>query len=505
MQGKFAKICFILLAVILLSPIVNAQNADKKWGVGVYFNFNDYKGDIADDFWDFGNTEPYIGSVTLGRYLNSSFDAVVRLSYFNIESDGAIGNFDDWMFNSNLNFKYKLNNGYIFNEDAIISPFLVGGVGYTHMKAEGMSFEHSFDKKYDDVNLYYAAGLNIRISSSLSLALETGIYYPLNDNYDGYKNKTTGSELYHDKFMHNTIGVVYSFGKSDDSDGDGVGDRKDECPNTPSGVAVDKNGCPLDSDGDGVADYLDECPMLAGDSMLNGCPDTDGDGVADKDDKCPDVKGLVRFAGCPDTDGDGVQDSEDKCPKIKGLAELNGCPDSDGDGVTDLADKCPNTKPGYKVDAMGCAFDNDKDGVVNEEDKCPDVAGPASNYGCPEVKAEVKKELEFAAKNVQFASGKDVLTPKSRQILDEVVQILNDYPAYSLTISGYTDSQGNDDMNLALSEQRANATKKFLTDKGIAAKRILAKGFGEANPVATNATAAGRALNRRVQFELVIK
>lgn len=505
MNKKYIKIVLLMLATALLSPTVNAQNADQKWGVGLYFNFNDYKGDLANDFWDLGNAKPYLGSATLGRYLNSSFDAVFRVSYFNVESEGTIGNFDAWLFNTNLNLKYKFNNGYLLKEDATLSPFLVAGLGYTNADTKGRVLGAAFDKKYDNVNFYYAAGLNIRIDERWSIALESGIYYPMSDRYDGYKNKVRDTKSYNDKFMHNTIGVVYNFGKSDDSDGDGVSDKKDECPNTPSGMAVDKKGCPLDSDGDGVADYKDECPMLAGNPLLGGCPDSDGDGVADKDDICPDVKGLVQFAGCPDTDGDGVQDSEDDCPKVKGLKVLKGCPDSDGDGVTDLKDKCPATKPGYKVDAMGCALDNDKDGVVNEEDKCPEVAGPVSNYGCPEIKAEVKKELEFAAKNVQFASGKDVLTPNSRKILDEVVQILNDYPAYSLTISGYTDSQGKDEMNLLLSEKRANATKKFLTEKGIAVRRILAKGFGEQNPIATNATAAGRALNRRVQFELILK
>ncbi|PKQ63352.1 hypothetical protein BZG01_16145 [Labilibaculum manganireducens] len=505
MNKRYFKIVLLLFALSLLSPVVRAQNADQKWGVGLYLNFNDYKGDIANDFWDLGNSKPYLGSATLGRYLNPSFDAVFRVSYFNVESEGAIGNFDAWLFNTDVNLKYKFNNGYFLKENATLSPFLVAGLGYTNADTKGRVFGGDFNKQYDNVNFYYAAGLNIQIDDRWSVALETGIYYPMSDRYDGYKNKEREAKSYNDKFMHNTIGVIYNFGKSEDSDGDGVSDRKDECPNTPSGVAVDKKGCPLDSDGDGVADFKDECPMLAGDPLLAGCPDSDGDGVADKDDACPDVKGLVLFAGCPDTDGDGVQDSEDACPQVKGLKTLNGCPDSDGDGVTDAKDKCPKTKPGYVVDVMGCALDNDKDGVVNEEDKCPEMAGTVSNFGCPEIEAEVKKELEFVAKNVQFASGKDVLTPKSREILNEVVQIMNDYSAYSLTISGYTDDQGKEEMNLLLSEKRANATKQFLTEKGIVTERITAKGFGELNPISTNATAEGRALNRRVQFELVIK
>ena len=74
-----------------------------------------------------------------------------------------------------------------------------------------------------------------------------------------------------------------------------------------------------------------------------GGKDTDGDGIYDKDDACPEVPGLAAFNGCPDSDGDGIEDSKDTCPNTPGLAEFNGCPDSDGDGVSDNNDKCPNT------------------------------------------------------------------------------------------------------------------------------------------------------------------
>jgi OOP family OmpA-OmpF porin len=89
-----------------------------------------------------------------------------------------------------------------------------------------------------------------------------------------------------------------------DADGDGVADSADQCPNTPAGVAVNADGCPLDSDGDGVADYKDKCPNTP--------------------------KGVSVGA--------------------------NGCPlDSDGDGVPDYADQCLNTPAGTVVDANGCA------------------------------------------------------------------------------------------------------------------------------------------------------
>ena len=92
--------------------------------------------------------------------------------------------------------------------------------------------------------------------------------------------------------------------KPADTDGDGVTDDMDKCPNTPSGVKVDDTGCPIDSDGDGVADYLDKCPNTPAGAAVDasGCPlDSDGDGIADYLDKCPNTaKGTrVDNSGCP--------------------------------------------------------------------------------------------------------------------------------------------------------------------------------------------------------------
>ncbi|MFC6222545.1 alpha/beta hydrolase [Hymenobacter artigasi] len=85
-----------------------------------------------------------------------------------------------------------------------------------------------------------------------------------------------------------------------DPDGDGVALGQDKCPDTPPGVAVDANGCPLDTDGDGVADAQDRCPTEKGLPALAGCPDQDGDGVADIQDRCPDRPGPASNKGCPE-------------------------------------------------------------------------------------------------------------------------------------------------------------------------------------------------------------
>jgi len=249
-----------------------------------------------------------------------------------------------------------------------------------------------------------------------------------------------------------------------------------------------------DSDGDGVVDTEDICPEEAGVISNNGCPeevvevlDTDGDGVEDRVDKCPEEPGVVENEGCPaikDTDGDGVEDALDECPEEAGLAENKGCP---------------------KV------VDTDEDGVPNVLDRCPEVFGVAENGGCPELKTlvaeseeakAVEKTLESYAKVINFNSGKSSFTPETYAALESIEAILKEYPKAKFNINGYTDSVGAERSNQLLSEERAIAVKVYFIEKGVTPTRLNAVGYGEANPIASNATAAGRKTNRRVEIKV---
>ena len=232
-----------------------------------------------------------------------------------------------------------------------------------------------------------------------------------------------------------------------------------------------------DTDKDGIPDKDDACPDVAGPKEFNGCPDTDGDGIPDKDDACPDVAGLKEFDGCPDTDGDGVPDKDDKCPDVAGPAENGGCPWPDTDG----------------------------DGVLDKDDQCPNEAGPASNNGCPEPNDDDQKRLNQYAKTILFDNGKATIKFESAEILNQIINVLKKFPKSRFRIEGHTDSTGNKRKNIELSQNRADAVKIYLIQGGIASDRLESVGYGPEKPIASNKNKKGRALNRRVEINLIKK
>ena len=269
-----------------------------------------------------------------------------------------------------------------------------------------------------------------------------------------------------------------------DLDSDGIPDARDACPRTPAGAIADARGCPADSDGDGHLDGLDRCPNTPPGVVTEatGCPvDTDRDGVYDGVDQCPNspAGSQVDARGCLlDADGDGVSDADDRCPGTPPHAPVNaaGCPvrrDADGDGVDDAQDRCPGTTAGTSVDALGCQvlFARDREALVLQ--------------------------------GVNFETGSARLLSTSHAVLDQVAASLLAYPDVRIEIAGYTDNTGSARTNTRLSAERARTVQDYLQQRGVSAQRMRAAGYGPADPVASNATAAGRARNRRVELHQV--
>ena len=138
--------------------------------------------------------------------------------------------------------------------------------------------------------------------------------------------------------------------------------------------------------------------------------------------------------------------------------------------------------------------DTDKDGVVNAKDECPKtpLGAEVNEFGCA-IKAALQINFEYDS----FA-----VTSNSDTELQTYANFLNLHKDHSAKIVGYTDSKGSDAYNQVLSEKRAHAVVAELKKRGVDSKQLSASGKGEANPVASNMTAEGRAANRRIEAEL---
>jgi len=283
--------------------------------------------------------------------------------------------------------------------------------------------------------------------------------------YDSQKNALYDLGIGFDYFLSNSLGLdvnlLYQQIIFQDKDMSGYGD-------TQSGIIEFKAGINL---------------------YLGGNKDKDGDGILNKDDQCPN-------------------DPED----MDGFKDTDGCPDldNDNDGIPDLTDQSPNEAEdidGFQDDDGIPDSDNDNDGIPDDSDECPNEAETINGYededGCPDKKPEIiiEKEAPIILEGVTFETGSTTLTSGAKDVLNKVIRTMVDYPEMILEVGGYTDNRGSRQLNLTLSQKRADAVKEYMIEEGISEDRIHATGHGPDNPVESNDTAEGRAKNRRIEFK----
>jgi outer membrane protein OmpA-like peptidoglycan-associated protein len=540
-KNYFKSIAFAAIACLIAAP-AQAQSPGTH-SLELSGGIREYMGDLGSSM-GFARRPDYQGAqVNFGYYVSPALDLVTNFSFgeigysrkwegFNLRKEYQWQSFRANTMDLTVGARYKLNNGSILPEDAKIAPYFQAGIGgfYAFTQTTWGPDAYVQDEFYADVTkkravtdmngaVQGAFGVNVYLTERIGLRYSFTATYTMSDIWDGANGGTPDPvnniaihKLWrtNDMYALHAIGFTYAIGegmgssvkKAKDKDEDGVPDKYDLCKNTEPKYRrfVDSVGCPADTDKDGILDADDKCPDVAGPAQFKGCPDADGDGIQDKLDACPNQAGDAKFNGCPDTDGDGVSDKDDACPTTAGLAAFGGCPDTDGDGVEDRKDKCPNLAGA--IAGEGCP-DTDGDGVFNNIDKCPDVAGAVANKGCPEIKKEVIQKIALAAKGINFETGKAVITAGSFKSLDDLVTLLNSYPGASVEIQGHTDNNGTPESNKALSQDRANAVKRYLSAGGVSEARMTAVGYGQELPLADNKTEAGKTKNRRVDFKLV--
>eukprot|EP00353_Schmidingerella_taraikaensis_P016841 CAMPEP_0185605766 /NCGR_PEP_ID=MMETSP0436-20130131/4289_1 /TAXON_ID=626734 ORGANISM="Favella taraikaensis, Strain Fe Narragansett Bay" /NCGR_SAMPLE_ID=MMETSP0436 /ASSEMBLY_ACC=CAM_ASM_000390 /LENGTH=447 /DNA_ID=CAMNT_0028237091 /DNA_START=13 /DNA_END=1352 /DNA_ORIENTATION=- len=441
----------LLVAVLLIVGLsANAQTQDNPWAIKIGVNAVDFHpannpgqktnlGQEAGWFNEFFNAEERWNmpgfNVTVGKYVGSNFSVNFTGSfnsikhYQNANNHFEVQDADDWSY---LGFDGGIQ--YSFMEmigSKRIDPIAGVGGGYSWIEGAGFGTVNG------------TLGLNYHFKNNTGINLQTTVKHAP-EAIDVTVNNLRGKgHVSH--FVH-SIGYFINFGGKD-TDGDGIYDRDDACPETP------------------------------GLEQFQGCPDTDGDGIQDKEDSCPETPGLPEFNGCADTDGDGVADPNDACVTVPGLKELNGCPDADSDGITDAEDGCPN-EAGPAAN-NGCPYqDKDGDGVLDKDDQCVDTPGTVANNGCPEITEAEIASLNSYAKTILFNSGKSSFKDETIPVLEAMNAIFKKYPRSKFALEGHTDSAGKASSNQLLSERRANAVRDWLISNGIAADRLTASGSG---------------------------
>jgi OOP family OmpA-OmpF porin len=356
----------------------------------------------------------------------------------------GVTDLNTYFFSGNLGYTIPLHERFD----------IYGQAGFT-----GASFQPERGDSDLDFGWTYGGGVRLYLKENLAL---TGDFRMtqippvalgnVTESVTGYKADET--------FWGYSIsgGISYFFG-SKDSDGDGVKDKDDACPDTPMNVEVDARGCPVDSDGDGVADYMDNCPDTPAGARVNS----------------------------------------------------QGCPlDSDNDGVFDGLDRCPNTPAGATVDENGCPMDSDGDGVYDGLDRCPDTprGTEVDRYGCPIPEPEpvmTKRSFMFRDVNFEFDSSRITEAGEVRlqAIADSLLMVAD--ADLRVEVDGHTDSIGTEEYNMLLSLRRAEAVRDYLVENypELTESMFVVRDFGKSQPIADNSTAEGRSQNRRVELKIM--
>lgn len=375
------------------------------------------------------------------------------------------------------------------------NPFIYGGIGAIHYDMEEVPRNADPAVKNSGWSGYAPAGLGvqIRLDDHTALEMSSGFNYAFDDKI----NRVTSAPK-KDAFWNFLAGLTVTTESGNaDPDGDGLTNREEKELGTNKKVA--------DTDGDGLTDGAEVLtyktnPLKAdtdGDGLTDGDEvlkyktdpnkaDSDGDGLSDGDEVMKHKTDPLKA----DTDGDGLNDGDEvmtyKTDALKA--------DTDGDGLTDGDEVKKHKTDPLKADTDG--------GTVSDGAEVARGSNPLDPTDDVPKKKEIKVEVGKAIvlEGIVFKTGSANIEPRSEETLEEAFNTLDQNKDITVEIRGYTDNVGSPRANLRLSQRRADAVKAWLVKKGIAANRIVAKGYGQENPVGDNSTPEGRQKNRRIEF-----
>lgn len=431
---------------------------------GIAYGFTDYKNSGVGlaakgslEYYPLIIKDARFGFKIFGGGLNLKFDDPRKSVSSNDgprEIPGEVST-DAIFFGAGLNF------GYAFSE-FFIPSITIGGtyLNFSPKNNNGRILEFNSLDRYDKSIFTFTLEGNINFRISDRFSLNTSLTYsPTSTDYLEDLSAANNSDTY----LTAMVGLSYAVFGSFDSDGDGIKDNVDVCPDEPEDFDgfQDEDGCPdLDNDGDKIPDNIDKCPDAAED--FDGFEDWDG---------CPDL----------DNDKDGIPDVNDKCPNepedVDGFQDEDGCPDPD----------------------------NDKDGILDVNDKCPDEPETKNNFededGCPDVAPNEETFYQFNLRGEDlFINSSSDLKESARLILNEIAFYIQNQPKSKWRIEGHMDSQGSVYTIKKLSYDRAKSVFDYLVLQGVSQNQMEVYGLGDSFPVGNNNTIEGRNANRRIMI-----
>lgn len=378
-------------------------------------------------------------------------------------------------------------------------PYIFGGGGVLNYRYDKFPAETAAGTDRNGWVAYVPVGVGAQLRVNSGTQLEVRGTYDHMFSPDVSPAKTRADD---DSYWGVLAGVRFrASGGNPDLDGDGLSNRLERSIGTnPRNADSDGDSLtdgkeyhtyktnPLnrDTDGDGLGDGAEA--LVHGTDALK--TDTDGDGLSD----FAEINQYNTSPTKADTDDDGLSDG----------AEINQyktdprVADTDGDGLSDGDEVNKHKTDPLKQDTDGGTI---ADGLEVERGTNPlDPADDMPATPPPQVLIfELDKPVVLPG--IQFEFNKAVIRPESESILIQAYTSLKDHPEIVVEISGHADAVGSDSYNQELSARRAESVRQWMINKGIAANRMTAVGFGESRPIASNETDEGRTKNRRIEFK----
>jgi outer membrane protein OmpA-like peptidoglycan-associated protein len=510
--GVIRRLALLVFSVIVHQSSLQGQNPDRNWSFGIGGGGNLWLNDLD-------TPKPGIGFSLLADYaISPPFSVGVALGFEELKSaNDATSTTSPYPYMKLFALPGTISLAYRFMPQQPFSPYVFLGGGVMFYKRYGVGGTGLPDTKMRNTYVI-PGGLGVEWMSSpgTSISVEAG-----------YVN--TGNEV---DLVENSSADGYIFGRAvfrwfpapappEDTDHDGLTDEQERRAGTDpehadtdgdkisDGDEVKKyHTLPLraDTDGDGLTDGEEQLHYQTDptkfdtdqDGLSDGeeiskyntdplRPDTDGEGLFDGDE-------VNRFHTDPlriDTDGDGLTDFDEV--KTYRTDAVN--PDTDGDGIIDGEEVLK-----YKTDPTKA--DTDGGGLIDGAEiiRGTDPVNPYDDMMMGRIK--LQKGSRTVLEGIEFEAASARLMPTSEETLRRVHDALSGSPSTRVVIAGHTDNVGDRKSNLRLSEQRAEAVRQWLVAKGIAPDRLEVRGYGDSDPIDSNANARGRAHNRRIELHV---